>query len=174
MKQIILFISFCFISIVGSSQTMPYQSNKKEAKSEINKVIDAWHEAAAKANFQHYFSLLTEDAIFIGTDPTENWNKEEFKTYSKPHFDKGKAWSFSSVERNIYLEDKKGIAWFDELLDTHMGICRGSGVMRFENGNWKIAHYVLSIEIPNEHVAEVVEIKKDFDEKMIETLKTEQ
>ncbi|MDN3595702.1 nuclear transport factor 2 family protein [Zunongwangia endophytica] len=174
MKQTILFISFCFISIIGSSQTMPYQSNKKEATSEINKVIDSWHEAAAEANFQQYFSLLTKDAIFIGTDPTENWNKDEFKAYSKPHFDKGKAWSFSSVERNIYLEDNKGIAWFDELLDTHMGICRGSGVMRFENGNWKIAHYVLSIEIPNDNVTEVVDIKKDFDEKMIETIKAEQ
>ncbi|WBL25473.1 nuclear transport factor 2 family protein [Zunongwangia sp. HGR-M22] len=174
MKHTLLFFSFCFISLLASSQTMPYQSNKEQDKNEISQTIDTWHKAAAEANFQNYFNLLTEDAIFIGTDATENWNKNEFKAYSKPHFDKGRAWSFKSVERNIYLEDKKGIAWFDELLDTHMGICRGSGVMRYENSSWKIVHYVLSIEIPNENVAEIVDIKKDIDSKLLEFLKKQQ
>jgi hypothetical protein len=29
-------------------------------------------------------------------------------------------------------------AWFDELLDTQMKICRGSGILVKENKQWKI------------------------------------
>ena len=152
---------------------MPYQSNTKQAKNDISKIIDAWHQAAGEANFEDYFSLMSEDAVFIGTDATENWQLEEFKAYAKPHFDKGRAWDFTSVERNIYIANKKGIAWFDELLDTHMGICRGSGVMQYIDGDWKISHYVLSIEIPNDNVAEITRIKKDFDTKMLQKLEAQ-
>ena len=49
------------------------------------------------------------------------------------------------------------MAWFDELLDTHMKICRGSGVLVDQgNGQWKIKHYVLSMTVPNENVDEIV------------------
>ena len=42
-------------------------------------VLDAWHKAAADANFDAYFNLMTDDAVFIGTDATENWNLTELK-----------------------------------------------------------------------------------------------
>lgn len=173
MKKQLTTLILCFLGGAGFSQTMPYQSNKKEANTEISDVIDNWHQAAAQANFENYFNLMTKDAVFIGTDATENWQIDEFKAYAKPHFDKGKAWDFTSVQRNIYLASAKGIAWFDELLDTHMGICRGSGVMQYIDGNWKIAHYVLSIEIPNDDIEEIISIKKDFDTRMLQTLKTQ-
>jgi hypothetical protein len=32
------------------------------------------HKAAGGAQFDAYFNLMTADAIFIGTDATENWN----------------------------------------------------------------------------------------------------
>ncbi|MBT8294049.1 MAG: nuclear transport factor 2 family protein, partial [Eudoraea sp.] len=54
-------------------------------------------------------------------------------------------------------------AWFDELLDTRMEICRGSGVLSKENGKWRIKHYVLSITIPNEDVDQVSALKKEKD-----------
>jgi len=79
-------------------------------KEEINQVIEHWHKAAADASFDAYFGLMTDDAIFIGTDATENWKLPDFKAFSKPYFDKGKAWSFSTLERNLFayqrLEDK--------------------------------------------------------------------
>ncbi|RZK09160.1 MAG: hypothetical protein EOO46_13845 [Flavobacterium sp.] len=136
----------------------------------IGKTIDDWHKAATEVKFDTYFSLMTDDAIFIGTDATENWNKEAFKAYSKPHFDKGKAWNFTAIERNIFLSNDKETAWFDELLDTQMKICRGSGVMKKVNGQWKIAHYVLSITIPNDNVDDVVKIKSQFDNQLIKEL----
>ena len=114
---------------------------------------------------------MTDDGVFIGTDATENWQNKAFREFSKPYFDKGKAWSFTAVERNIYVGDSGEIAWFDELLDTQMEICRGSGVVKKENGQWKIAHYVLSIAVPNENVAELIKLKKEKDSLLLLELK---
>lgn len=140
-------------------------------KTEINTVVDAWHKAAADANFDTYFGLMTKDGVFIGTDATENWQNKDFRAFAKPYFDKGKAWSFTALERNIYLDKSKKIAWFDELLDTQMEICRGSGVLKKVKGKWKISHYVLSIAIPNDNVSKVVELKKDKDLELKKQLK---
>lgn len=159
MKKIALFI-FLLFSITISAQD----------KSNIDQVLTQWHKAASEANFEEYFSLMTEDGVFIGTDPTENWQNKDFRAFSKPYFDRGKAWNFKTLERNIYTEENNDIAWFDELLATQMGICRGSGVLKKTEDGWKIAHYVLSITIPNENVEEATALKKTFDQKLTDSL----
>ncbi|MFD0977038.1 nuclear transport factor 2 family protein [Salinimicrobium gaetbulicola] len=163
MKKL-LFLSLLLLSTLG----VKAQSDTKE---KINTVLENWHDAASRADYDDYFNIMADESTFIGTDPTENWEKGEFAEWSKPYFDKGKAWSFSTLERNIFLKQDCEIAWFDELLETHMGICRGSGVMTYEEGEWKVKHYVLSIEIPNENVDEITLIKKDFDTRLMEKLK---
>ena len=65
----------------------------------------------------------------------------------------------------------RDFAWFDELLDTQMKLCRGSGVLQKIDGKWKIAHYVLSIAVPNENVAELISIKKESDSILTKKLK---
>lgn len=142
-------------------------------ENDIDTTLEKWHKAAAQANFEDYFGLMTQDAIFIGTDPTENWNYSNFKAFAKPYFDKGKAWSFSTLERNIFVEDNASIAWFDELLDTQMGICRGSGVMQKTEKGWKVKHYVLSIAIPNENVKEITTLKQKFDTDLMQKLRAQ-
>ena len=146
--------------------------NSSNSKSEINLILNNWHKAAAEANFNNYFNAMSDDAIYIGTDPTENWNKREFIKFAKPFFDRGKAWNFTALERNIYFSSDWKTAWFDELLNTQMKICRGSGVLVADaNGNWKIKHYVLSMTIPNNNTNEVVKIKSPIEDKEIEKLK---
>jgi hypothetical protein len=54
-----------------------------------------------------------------------------------------------------------------------MKICRGSGVLIKEGKNWKIAHYVLSMTIPNDTIDEVVKIKEKIENGVIEKLKLE-
>ncbi|WP_103867266.1 nuclear transport factor 2 family protein [Aquimarina sp. I32.4] len=144
-----------------------------QQNTEIKTTLEQWHKAAADADFDTYFGLMTSDAIFIGTDPTENWNITAFKAFSKPYFDKGKAWSFSTLDRNIFLKDNNNIAWFDELLDTQMGICRGSGIVEKTVSGWKIKHYVLSITIPNDNVKEVTALKKKFDTDLMNELRAD-
>ena len=106
---------------------------------------------------------MAEGSIFIGTDASEHWNKEEFMSFSKPYFDRGSAWAFTPLQRHIYFGATGEVAWFDELLDTWMQLCRGSGVLIKEDGRWQIAHYVLSLTIPNETVDGAIELKKERD-----------
>ena len=153
---ICLFISCKSTNIVSESST-------ESVKKEVNLILNNWHKSAATANFDSYFNTMDNPSIFIGTDASENWTKEAFQKYCKPYFDKGKAWSFTPLERNIYSNSRKDIVWFDELLDTWMGTCRGSGVLEKQAGNWKIKHYVLSIAIPNEDVQKVIEVKYERD-----------
>ena len=65
---------------------------------------------------------------------------------------------FKSLERHIHIDKSGKIAWFDELLDTWMKICRGSGVLEKVNGEWKIKQYVLSMTIPNDNADAVIKI----------------
>ena len=144
-------------------------SFSQDNKNEINVVLNDWHKAASAANFNDYFSALTDDSIFIGTDATENWNKTEFEAFAKPYFDKGKAWNFTPIERHIYFSEDKKTAWFDELLDTQMKICRGSGILVKINNTWKIKHYVLSMTIPNDNTDEVVKIKSPLEDVILKS-----
>jgi hypothetical protein len=136
-------------------------TQKTPVPNDVKKTLDAWHLAAAQARFDDYFNLMTRDAVFIGTDASENWQVAAFKEFSKPYFDSGKAWSFTALQRNVYSSN--GVVYFDELLDTQMGICRGSGVLKLDKGRYKIAHYVLSIAVPNEHVDSLTALKKNWD-----------
>ncbi|MES2862739.1 MAG: nuclear transport factor 2 family protein [Bacteroidota bacterium] len=168
MKKIVVVL--IGLVLFGCKSAQPKSS--ENVKSEINLILDNWHKAAAEANFNNYFNAMTDDAIFIGTDATENWNKLEFIKFAKPFFDRGKAWSFTALERNIYFSSDRKTVWFDELLNTQMKICRGSGVLVADaNGNWKIKHYVLSMTVPNDNTDEVVKIKSLLEDKEIEKLK---
>lgn len=158
-----IIICFLCISYCISAQI-------KTEKETINNILTNWHRAASEANFDAYFALMTDDGVFIGTDATENWQNKAFKAFSKPYFDKGKAWNFSTLERNIYINNTNDFAWFDELLDTQMKICRGSGVLQKVNGKWKIKHYVLSITIPNKDVGKVIKIKELTDNQIITSI----
>lgn len=158
MKNYVMILGFLLPFLMWSQ-------NPEKAK--INQALDGWHQAASEANFSAYFNKMAANSIFIGTDASENWTKAEFQVYAKPHFDRGKAWSFKSMKRNIFLNEPGDLAWFNELLSTQMGLCRGSGVLTRIDGQWKIEQYVLSISIPNDLVSKTVALKKKADEKII-------
>lgn len=164
MKKSILYV---LTAIILNSCAVKKELSEDIEKLNINTVLDQWHKDAAETNFDSYFNVIADDGIFIGTDATENWNKKEFIAFSKPFFDKGKAWSFASLERNIYFSTDGKTAWFDELLNTQMKICRGSGVLVRINNEWKIKHYVLSMTIPNDNTNEVVSIKSTIENQII-------
>jgi ketosteroid isomerase-like protein len=161
----VLLLSLAVLTLVSFDS---FQSNETDEKEQVNKTLNAWHKAAAEANAEAYFGMMAEDAIFIGTDPTEYWDKEAFQAYAKPYFDKGKAWNFKAIERHIYIDKSGNLAWFDELLDTQMKICRGSGVLVKIGNEWKIKHYVLSMTIPNDNTNEVVKIIAPIEDALLQ------
>ena len=150
-----IFLSLALLLLV-SFDSLEY--NKSDEKQQVNNTLDAWHKAAADANFKLYFGMMTEDAIYIGTDPTENWDLKGFQAFAKPYFESKKTWNFKAIERHVFFDKSGKLAWFDELLNTQMKICRGSGVLVKIGNEWKIKHYVLSMTIPNDNTDEVVKI----------------
>ena len=72
-----------------------------------NAFMDSWHQAASDANFENYFGKMDTQSVFIGTDTSENWTKQQFEAYSKPHFDKGDAWDFKTLEETYISMSQK-------------------------------------------------------------------
>jgi SnoaL-like domain len=140
-------------------------------KKQIAAMLDSFNAEAAKADYSGYFNNYTNDAIFIGTDATERWDKDQFMVWAKPFFDRGKAWNFKSIDRHIYIDKNKNIAWFDELLNTQMKICRGSGVVVKKENEWKIQQYVLSMTMPNNQINEALKLKTSMEDSIINSLK---
>lgn len=159
---------FNFPTTISAQKKGFYENVQKK---NIAKVLDDLNTFAAAADFKNYFDLYAEESTFIGTDATEIWNKKEFMDYAKPHFDKGKIWNFTSLKRNISFSKDGNYAWFDEILDTQMKICRGSGVLEKIGGKWKIKQYVLSMTVPNDVSNEVTKIKSPIEDALISELK---
>ena len=141
---IIFFLSFAFLA-----QNIAAQNWKK-----LDDLIDGLHQDAHEGNFETYFARYAANAVFLGTDKSERWTIEEFKTYAKPAFADGHGWTYTVVERN--WEGDGNTRWFDEILfNEKLGHCRGTGVVELINGEWKIAHYALTMLVPNSIAADV-------------------
>ena len=153
-KLLIVIIALFF---VFSCKTI--QTEKLTTVEAIDHLLDKWHYDAATANYEAYFNAISEDGYYIGTDSSEIWTKKEFQKYAKPHFDKKKTWDFKTIKRTVFFSKDHQTAWFNELLDTWMGTCRGSGVLELQNNQWKIKQYVLCITIPNDKMKKVIKVK---------------
>ena len=131
----------------------------------VERVLDAMHAAASKADGETYFATFTADGRFIGTDATERWSLPEFRAYAMPYFSQGKGWTYRPTARTVTIApvDCRCVAWFDEVLDNDAyGTTRGSGVLRLTDDGWKIEQYVLSFAVPNDRARAVVDaIKAD-------------
>ncbi len=128
----------------------------------VSAFLDEWHDDAAHARLR-YFDKIAPDGVYIGTDKSERWIRDDFKAWAKPFFDKGQAWEFHAIKRNIAFTPDKSVVWFDEQLTTQMGICQASGIIRNNQGNLQIEHYQLSLTVPNDLVEHVKAEIKDYD-----------
>jgi len=126
----------------------------------INTFLNNWHQAAAKADELVFFDSMDENGIYIGTDATECWSRQEFYDWALKYFDRETAWDFTPVSMNIYFSKDGKTVWFNELLDTWMGVCRGSGTLHLSTSGWKIDQYHLSVTVPNEKIKDFIELLK--------------
>ncbi|MEZ4937333.1 MAG: nuclear transport factor 2 family protein [Crocinitomicaceae bacterium] len=152
-------MTYQILSLTDSRTECSIHKSEKDSlfKKLDQKMLD-WHKAAGNADYEAYFSPMDSSFIYLGTDPSERWSKTEFAAFCKPYFSKGKGWDFKTKERHWYISKDGNTAWFEELLDTHMGICRGSGTWIFTDGIWKIAHYNLTLTIYNEQMNAVKKV----------------
>jgi len=132
--------------------------NAADAEGDITTLLDNWHRAAATADEDVFFGSMADGAIYLGTDAGERWTRDELREWAGEHFEKESAWSFKPYNRTIYFSEDGRMAWFEELLETWMGVCRGSGVLVLGKDGWKIAHYNLAVTVPNEVIEDFIAI----------------
>ena len=126
-------------------------------KTSVNTILDQLHHSASKADGKIYFSLFSEKAVFIGTDPTETWSIYEFEDFALPYFNNGTGWTYHPRNRHIYFSESAKTVWFDEMLDNDKyGETRGTGVLVKTDRGWKIAQYHLSIPIQNSLTNDII------------------
>ena len=140
----------------------------RRAVASIDSTLNELHDAAAKAQGRRYFSLFTDDAVFMGTDAAERWTIRQFRAYAEPIFSRGSGWIYIPRSRNITIAPVacRCVAWFDELLDSkNYGTSRGTGVLLKKNGKWKISQYALTFPIPNDLAKQMTEEIRAFEAK---------
>ena len=143
MKKALLLNLFFFFNIFADDQ-----------RASIDDLLNGLHRDAHEGNFQSYFARYSSNAIFLGTDKNERWNIQEFKSYAKPAFSDGHGWTYEVIERN--WEGVGDTRWFDEILfNEKLGHCRGTGVVQLIDNEWKIAHYALTMLVPNSIAADI-------------------
>ncbi len=129
-------------------------------KDDISAVLDNLHDAASKADWDRYFALYTDDAIFLGTDVTERWDKPTFQGYAGA----SNGWTYDMTERNIDMTPDGDHAWFDEnLMNEKYGTSRGTGILIRTPDGWKIAQYHLVFPIPNDLAAGITQQIQTFE-----------
>lgn len=133
------------------SAARPRAATSDAASRDIAALLDSLHDAASKADGQRYFSLFTQDAVFLGTDAAERWTIDQFRGYAQARFDAGQGWTYTVIERHIALAPGGDVGWFDErLMNDNYGECRGTGALIRDASGWRIAQYNLTTPIPND------------------------
>jgi ketosteroid isomerase-like protein len=129
----------------------------------LDAVLDEFHAAAAAADEATYRATLTDDMVFLGTAPGERWVGAEWRDFVHSYFSRGKGWAYEPSKRSVVVAPDGRTAWFDETVSNeHYGACRGSGVLRREGDEWRIAQYNLTIPVPDELAPELIARIRDM------------
>jgi len=155
-----------FVTLAKESHIQESQAQEATKSIQaIHHVLDQYHQAAAQADGKKYFSLMTDKAVFLGTDKTERWTKEQFVQFAMPYFEQGKGWTYTPQKRHVTVMSSGSAAFFDEVLENKKyGICRGSGVLVNTDSGWRISQYNLAILVPNGVADKVIEQIKVFEQ----------
>jgi len=170
MNRLTLALCCCccyYFTLAAGCAATPPKSHTAEApmtdhRAAVSATLDAFHQAAARADADRYFAFFAKDAVFIGTDATERWTIEQFHRYADPIMARGQGWLYLPSNRNLAFNARADTAWFDEMLTNESyGLCRGTGVLSLHDGRWLIDQYHLTIPVPND-------LAKDFAQKIRE------
>ena len=128
------------------------------AAAELDTLMDRWHRAAATADSAAFFGAMSADGVYLGTDATERWLRDSMAHWAAPYFRREVAWAFAPRERHWSFGADGRVAWFDEHLDSWMGVVRGSGVLTKVDDPapgrpaWELRHYNLALAVPNDRM----------------------
>ena len=84
MKKLLVITALVLFAGIAFGQTSKTSSvDMKAEEVALNEIMDNLVSAAKDGDQTVFVSLLTEDALFCGTDPSEFWNKQYFVDLSK-------------------------------------------------------------------------------------------
>jgi ketosteroid isomerase-like protein len=130
-------------------------------KDELSLTIRDWYYAASEAQSDAFldFFLDSEDTVYIGSDPQEQWHGiNEIKTNFQDNFKKYGKWTIMS--KNLVVHQSGDMAYFtdDVEFSARYGSSslaedgRMSGVLLLQNGKWKIAQAHFSFGVSNDQL----------------------
>jgi len=146
------------IALTCTAALLVAQESAPDHRAAIGAALDDFHDAAATGAFDRYFGHWHDEGIFLGTDVTERWTVAEFKAFAEPYFADGEGWVYTPRSREVVIDEARGVAWFDEVLDSrNYGTSRGSGTLLLEDGRWLVAQYHLTFPVPNDIAEEITD-----------------
>ncbi len=109
------------------------------------------HRAKAAADADRYFGSFAPEAVILGTARSERLTPARMRALVGPYYARGHGPISIPIEQHVYLSPNRDLAWFDELVERkNLGLMRGTGVMRQQDGGWEFVHYNLVIVVPPE------------------------
>jgi hypothetical protein len=101
MKKLLIVTALVLVAGIAFGQTSKTATVDIEAeKAALNEIMDKLDSEAKDGDWTVFVSLLTEDALFCGTDPSEFWNKQYFVDLSKQD-------SYDPTPELKYIGDRK-------------------------------------------------------------------
>lgn len=149
------------IQIADTREREGCPTEPADLQKKLDLFIENWHQAAADADADAFFGAMAEDGIYIGTDKSERWLRDELREWAADAFERDTAWDFTTIDRVITIAPDERHAWWDETLDTWMGVCRSTGILARTPNGWAIKHYQLSLTVPNEKIEAFKELVRE-------------
>ncbi len=142
----------CFLSLFLFALPLAAQ----QPADEVNTTLDAWHKTAGEVKFGPFVQSLSADAVILGTDRQDRWDKEHSAAFSSQYFDPKQAWTYTYERRHLYFNKDSTTAWFDETFKINTKFFRGTGVLSKADSAWTIRQYNLSMLAPYQEVKAAV------------------
>jgi len=143
---------YCFLSLFLFTVPLIAQ----EPVDAINTTLDTWHKSSGEVKFGPFINSLAADAVILGADREERWDKNHSDKFSEQYFNPKYAWNYTYQNRHIHFNTDSTTAWFDETFKINTKFFRGTGVLSKVDNDWKISQYSLSMLTPYQEVKSAI------------------
>jgi hypothetical protein len=98
------------VSLVDTRRRTACLESEPDLQAELDRLLDGWHRAAARADEAVFFGSMAPGAVYLGTDAGEYWLRDEFQAWSAPYFERDTAWDFTPRNRHWYFSSDARMA----------------------------------------------------------------
>ena len=132
-------------------EVLPVPKRSIPARSEVAAALEELYRAGAEADLEGYLDRLSEDAVMLGTDVHGRFTRSDIREWLEPYFAAGQRIGSRLLVLRVTEAVDGRFAWFDSLSEKpELCLLRGSGLMRREEGKWRVVHHDLAFLIPND------------------------